>query len=240
MRLKQWLLTGASFCLVASGCGRNEILVKKQTELEARLEQLIQANAGNTARLAELSSRVSDLQGQVRSNSADLEQLKPAFRDLKSSLDAVPQRVEEKTPLPASSRVVVVNKETAPGDGQSTDQDAYMKAYGLFSSNQYSAAIEAFEAFIKDHPRSEYSGNAQYWIGECHYSRRDYARALEAFNRVVEKYPKGKKVPDALLKIGFSQISLNEPEKARATLEAVVEKYPRSPAAAKARERLSR
>ena len=238
MRLKYWLLVGA-LSLGASGCSNNEILVKKQTEMAARMEQLIQANAGNAARLAELSGTVKELQSQVRSNSADLEELKPGFRELKSSVEGISQRVEVKPLLPASSKIVVVNKGTTPGDSDSAEQDSYMKAFGLFSSNNYGGAIEAFEAFIRAHPESEYAGNAQYWIGECHYTQRDYARALEAFNRVIEKYPKGKKVPDALLKVGFSLISLNEPEKARTSLETLVEKYPKSPAAAKARERLS-
>lgn len=239
MRLKQLLLT-AALSFAVSGCGSNEILVKKQTEMEARMEQLIQANAGNTARLSELSTAVSNLQGQVKNNSSDLDVLKPAFRDMKSSLETVPRGGEGGSLPLAPSRIVVVNKDFAPGDGQSDEQDAYMKAYGLFSSNNYIVAIEAFEAFIKGHPNSEYAGNAQYWIGECYYTQRDYTRALAAFTKVIENYPKGNKVPDALLKIGFSQISLNEPIKARATLETVVEKYPRSQAAAKARERLSR
>jgi tol-pal system protein YbgF len=239
MRLKYWLLTGA-VSLAASGCSQNEMLVKKQTEMEARMEQLIQANAGTTARLAELSGTVMELQGQVKTNTADLEALKPGFRELKTSLEGISPRDEGKNSLPASSKIVVVNKGGAPGDSDSAEQDTYMKAFGLFSSNNYGAAIEAFEAFIKAHPASEYAGNAQYWIGECYYTQRDFTRALEAFNKVLDRYPKGKKVPDALLKVGFSQISLNEPEKARESLETLIEKYPKTPAAAKARERLKR
>jgi tol-pal system protein YbgF len=135
---------------------------------------------------------------------------------------------------------VVVNKGAAPGDSDSAEQDSYMKAFGLFSSNNYGAAIEAFTVFIKTYPASEYAGNAQYWIGECYYTQHDFKQALEAFNKVIDRYPKGKKVPDALLKVGFSQISLNEPAKARVTLESLIEKYPKSPAAAKARERMKR
>jgi tol-pal system protein YbgF len=237
MRLNYWLAAGA-FSIAVSGCGNNEILVKKQTEMEARMEQLIQANAGSTSRLAELSNTVKELQDQVKTNAADMEELQLGLRALKSSVEGVSPRGEG--PLPASSKIVVVNKGAAPGDGDSAEQDAYMKAFGLFGSNNYRGAIDAFNAFIRTYPDSEYAGNAQYWIGECHYTQRDYARALEAFNKVIERYPKGKKVPDALLKVGFSLISLNEPEKARAALETLVEKYPKTPAAAKARERLSR
>ncbi|HEX8961292.1 MAG TPA: tol-pal system protein YbgF [Geobacteraceae bacterium] len=235
MGLKFWLCGGV-FCLAASGCSNNEILLKKQMEMDARLEQLIQGNAGTNARLAEMANELKDLQERVKVNSADLEGLKPGYRELKSSLEGISQRGEGKT-QPAPSRIVVVNKGGA-GDRESAEQDAYMKAFGLFSTNDYPGAITAFDAFISAYPGSEYAGNAQYWIGECYYTEHDYTRALDAFTKVVDTYPKGKKVPDAMLKIGFTLISLNRHDKARGALEVLVEKYPKSQAAMKARERL--
>jgi tol-pal system protein YbgF len=234
---KFWLC-GAVFCLAASGCSNNDVLLKKQMEMDARLEQLIQGNAGTNARLAEMANELRELQSRVATNSADLEALKPGFRELKSSLEAMSQREEGKGSQPPA-KIVVVNKGSA-GDRGSVEQDAYMKAFGLFSTNDYHGAIEAFETFIRNYPRSEYAGNAQYWIGECYYTQRDFSRALDAFTRVIGTYPNGKKVPDAMLKVGFSLISLNQHDKARAALESLVEKYPKSQAAVKARERLSR
>ncbi|HEY6873123.1 MAG TPA: tol-pal system protein YbgF [Geobacteraceae bacterium] len=238
MGVRFWLC-GAVFCLAASGCGNNDMLLKKQTEMDARLEQLIQGNAGTNARLAEMGNELKDLQDRVKAHSADLDELKPGFRDLKSSLEGVSQRAEGRGTQPAASRIVVVNKGGSAADHDSAEQDAYMKAFGLFSTNNYPGAIEAFDAFIANYPGSEYAGNAQYWIGECYYTQRDYTKALDAFTRVVDRYPKGKKVPDAMLKIGFSLISLNQHDKARTALETLVEKYPKSQAALKARERLS-
>ncbi len=236
MGLKFWLC-GVVFCLAASGCSNNDILLKKQTELDARLEQLIQGNAGTNARLAEMANELRELRERVKANSADLEELKPGYRELKSSLDGITQREEGKV-QPAPSRIVVVNKGDA-GDRASAEQDAYMRAFGLFSTNNYPGAIAAFNAFISAYPGSEYAGNAQYWIGECYYTEHDYTRALDAFTKVIDTYSKGTKVPDAMLKVGFSLISLNRHDKARVSLEALVEKYPKSQAALKARERLS-
>lgn len=239
MHLKQWLLAGAVL-LTATGCCSNEVLVKKQTEMEARMEQLIQANAGTTAQLAGQALAIRELQAQVKSSGSDLDVLKAGFRDMKSSQEENSRRGDVKPSLPAPPRIVVVNKGASPGESGPAEQDEYLQAFGLFSSNSYGGAVAAFESFIKAHPGSEYAGNAQYWVGECYYSQRDYTRALESFSKVIENYPKGSKVPDAMLKVGYSQISLNQPDKARNTLETLVEKYPRSPAAAKARERLSR
>jgi septal ring factor EnvC (AmiA/AmiB activator) len=105
MALKLWL-SAAVFCLAASGCSTNDILIKKQTEMEARLEQLIQGNAGTNARLAEMTNELRELQNQVKANSADLAELKPGYQELKSSLAGVAQKVEVKTTQTAAAKIV--------------------------------------------------------------------------------------------------------------------------------------
>ncbi|HEX5774153.1 MAG TPA: tol-pal system protein YbgF [Geomobilimonas sp.] len=241
MRSISWVVV-AGLAFAASGCSEYDVILKKQTEMDARLEQLVQGSAAANKRLAELSGEVKDLQARAKTQSAELDELKtvaPQLKDLKSSVETLSPKVNEPPPA-ATPRIEVVNSDAVPPDTDAAPQEAYMKAFGLFSSNRYNEAIDAFDAFIRNHPTHEYAGNAQYWIGECHYSQRNYPMALEAFEKVVSGYPKGAKVPDAMLKAGYTLISMNETARAKATLKALVEKYPKSPAAAKARERLGR
>ena len=256
MRRLRLLTTGAIF-LAAAGCVSNDVVVRKQMEMEARLEQLAQGNVAANARMTELAGDLNVLRQQVKDANAELSALRPSHNEVKASLEDVQLRLTEMsktqgqlqaqfavtTPTPAAAattpKIEVVNKEAPAADKEAAPQDAYMRAFGLFSANNYSAAIEAFGAFVKDYPASEYAGNALYWTGECHYTQKNYAKALESFNKVVSEYPKGHKVPDALLKVGFSFINMNEPAKAKTALQSLVEKYPKSPAAAKAREKLS-
>jgi TolA-binding protein len=56
---------------------------------------------------------------------------------------------------------------------------------------------------------------------------------------VAESYPKSSKTPDALLKLGYTLAALKEKEKAAGVFERIITSYPSSPAAIKARERLS-
>ncbi|RQW78341.1 MAG: tol-pal system protein YbgF, partial [Geobacter sp.] len=140
MELK-YRLCAMVLCLAASGCSNNQLLVKKQTEMEARLEQLLQANSGSAARLAEMSNELTGLQGQIKVNSADLDQLKSGMQELKAGMELSSQHAEGKTPAPVPPRIVVVNKEVSSGQGQSLEQDSYMKAFGLFSTNNYIGAI---------------------------------------------------------------------------------------------------
>jgi tol-pal system protein YbgF len=239
MRLKNGFFAVALIVTI-SGCANNDVVMKKQMETDARLEQLVQGNSNINARLAELSRELSDLQARVKSNVSEMEEMKPEIGKLRESIAAItPQKAAE----PVSHevpRIEVVNRDPYPGGKDAKAQNAYMKAFGLFSANNYPGAVKAFGSFIKTYPDSEYAGNAMYWIGECHYSQRKYSEAITAFNRVITLYPKGSKIPDAMLKIGFSYISMNEPAKAKSALQTLVDKYPNSPAAVKARERLTR
>ena len=229
-----------ALCLIISGCSTTDVVMKKQMETDSRLEQLVQGNAAANLRLAEQANEIKELRNQVKANSADLEELKPSFREMKNKLESNSSKKDVDRMPGAVSRIEVVNKEPAPGDKDGGAQNAYMKAFGLYSANNYPAAIEAFEAFNKSYPKSEYAGNALYWIGECYYTQHNYTQALDAFNKLLASYPKGNKVPDAMLKIGYTYINMNEPAKSKSALQLLVDKFPNSQAAVKARERLNR
>ncbi|RII26239.1 MAG: tol-pal system protein YbgF [Geobacter sp.] len=237
MRSISWVVV-AGLAIAASGCSDYDIILKKQTEMDARLEQLVQGSAAANQRIAALDNEVKELQSKVRTHSAELDGLKAVAPQLKDLNPASPGVSE--LPSAPSPVIEVVNRDAVPPDTDAGPQEAYMKAFGKFSSNKYDEAIEGFTAFMGRYPSHEYAGNAQYWIGECYYTKRNYPLALEAFNAVVKNYPKGNKVPDAMLKIGYTYFNMNEPAKARSILQTLVDEYPVSPAAAKAKERLGR
>lgn len=238
MQLKFGFLAVA-LVVTISGCANNDAILKKQTETDARLEMLLQGNAAVNARLAELSRDVNDLQAQVKTNSTSIEELKPAVKKIRDAIDSISRQKSPETASNPVPRIEVVNREPTPVNKDTRIQNEYMKAFALFSANKYDGAVEAFSSFMKRYPESEYAGNAQYWIGECHYSQQDFPRAVTAFNRVISAYPKGGKVPDAMLKLGFSYISMNDQAKAKVALQNLIDKYPNSQAAIKAKERLS-
>ena len=239
MRLKNGFLAIA-LCMMISGCSSTDVIMKKQMESDAKLEKLAQDNMVLNAQVVDLTKQLNDLQNQVKANSSDLGELKPVSEETPDTVESAPAKKEPDVVPTAVPRIEVVNKEASPVDKESKAQNDYMKAFGLYSANNYSGAIEAFGSFIKTYPTSEYAGNAAYWIGECHYSQQDYPNAIMAFNKVLTAYPKGSKVPDAMLKIGYSHFNMNEPVKARAMLQSLIDKYPKSQAAVKARERLNR
>lgn len=241
MHRAHWLCTGIAGLMLA-GCSSVDVISKKQMETESRLEQLLQSSAATGSQVADLTREVQEIKKVVIEQAADLETLKSRQASLQKAMEAIPAQSPSSSAAPAaepSAKIELVNDATK-ADAENPQQEAYMKAFGIFSADRYPEAITAFTSFIAAYPDSEYAANAQYWIGECHYTQKEYRQALDAFKLVAERHPKAKKVPDALLKVAFSQLSLNEPAAARNTMQKLIDHYPKSPAAAKARERLSR
>ena len=125
------------------------------------------------------------------------------IRELRKSQDELKARfilLSQQTP---PAKIEVVNQE-APAKGRDSGPPAdYVKAFGLYSANNFPEAITAFETFLKNNPQSEYAANALYWIGECHYSLSDLPKAKDIFFKVAGNYPNSPKAPDALLKLGY-------------------------------------
>lgn len=223
----------ASFAL--AGCASSDLVIKRQTETEAKVEHLIQSGKKLEQHVNELSGQALSQEDQTKAVSAQLKQLQDDIRELRTAQDELKARIS----LRVAPKIEVINPEPAPKGKDYSPPSDYVKAFGLYSVNSFPAAIEAFEAFLKNDPNSSYAANAVYWIGECHYSLSDLAKARDAFQKVVNDYAKSPKVPDALLKLGYTLAAMNEKYMAAATFERLIKTYPGSPAAAKARERLT-
>jgi tol-pal system protein YbgF len=223
----------ASFVL--AGCASSDLVVKRQTETEAKVEHLIQSGKKLEQHVNELSGQALSQEDETKAVSAQLKQLQDAIRELRTAQDELKARIS----LQAAPKIEVINPEPAPKGKDYGPPSDYVKAFGLYSANSFPAAIEAFEAFLKNDPKSSYAANAVYWIGECRYSLSEFDKARDAFQKVVSDYAKSAKVPDALLKLGYTLAAMNEKDKAIATYERLIKAYPGSPAAAKARERLT-
>lgn len=236
-KLLLWALLVVSASLLG-GCAANDLVIKRQTEAESKVEHLFQLTGGQEARLNELTGRLAALEEQEARRAQLLQELSSGIRELKDINQTLQARLQNAAP-PATPKIELVNPEPVQKGRDGGPPALYVRAFGLYSSNNFTAAIEAFEQFMKQEPASEYVPNAHYWIGECYYSSSDLPRALVAFQKVIDGWPRHAKASDALLKIGYSHAALKQQDKAKNSFEQVVRAYPGSPAAVKARERLN-
>ncbi|GKS59248.1 hypothetical protein YTPLAS18_27750 [Nitrospira sp.] len=100
-------------------------------------------------------------------------------------------------------------------------------------------AQEGFTAFLTDHPSSELTPNAKFWLGESYYGKKDYRRAIDAYERVERDHPNSEKVPAALLKKGYAFLALRDARQATAAFQQLVTRYPKTNEAGKATEKLA-
>ena len=82
--------------------------------------------------------------------------------------------------------------------------------------------------------------NAQYWVGECYYSKKLLNEAVAEFDKVMLLFPKGDKVPAARFRKGVTLMEMGQPEAGRAELSALIKLFPRSNEAVLAKQQLEK
>ncbi len=116
---------------------------------------------------------------------------------------------------------------------------SYDACYKLFKNGQYAKAREEFQKFLKQYPKTTYSDNAQFWIGETWYIEEKYEKAIVEYEKVIKGFPTGDKVQDALLKQGLSFQKLGDKASAKIVYQQIITKYPQTNQAKAARAKLS-
>ena len=118
-------------------------------------------------------------------------------------------------------------------------RELYTQAYADFARGNYDLAIAGFAEYIKAYPATDFTDNAQYWIGECLYGKKQFAEAIEAWNTLFRDYPSSDKLPDARVKKGMALEKLGRRSQALVEYRYVVDRFPNTQAARIARERLN-
>jgi len=118
------------------------------------------------------------------------------------------------------------------------EKSVYELAYETFKEGKYDKARIRFQRFLNQYPKTAYSDDAMFWIGECYYLEKKYKEAIREYGKLIKNYPKGNKVPSALLMQGLSFLRLNDTPSAKLLLQRVITNYPNTNEARIAKEQL--
>jgi len=110
-----------------------------------------------------------------------------------------------------------------------TEIEQYRFAIGELRQARYDRAAEAFQEFLRRHPKGRFAGNAYYWLGETYYAQQNYRLAAIRFADGFKKFPKHPKAPDNLLKLGMSMAHLKKTKEACASWAELKRRYPSAP-----------
>lgn len=224
MRVVLFAIPLAFIGLMAAGCAVPPPSVDL-TPVEAKLSRL-----GSDQQ--ELSERLERLQ-------ANLTLLEARLLDQQKTIETLRQSAAAQKVTPAGEKTAVAPPAgiaAAPAEGGNTPgspTEIYLQAFADYTTGRFDQAIAGFGAFLRHYPDNDYAGNAQYWLGECYYSRQEYGLAVAAFRKMAESFPKGGKAPDALLKMASALRQMNAAGQAEEALRLLRSRYPDSPAAQK-------
>ena len=143
------------------------------------------------------------------------------------------------TPTPPAAGQAQAPASNEPAD-PAKEKLFYEAAFDLIKVKDFDKANQAFAAFLRKYPDSQYAGNAQYWLGEVNLAQGDLQGAGQAFARVSQTYPSHTKVPDSLFKLADVEQRLGNSDKAKGILRQVIAQYPGSSAAQLAQRDLQR
>ena len=202
---------------------RFDTLSKAQFELVNQIQALREDNAR--------------LQGQVETLNYELESTKKRQQDFYIDLDGRLRKLEPQLAPAGEARPSEDGGAKKTATDPAAEARDYEAALNLFKANKIKESATALDAFVKTYPDSTLTPNAQYWLGNAHYSLRDCKKAIDAQRVVLAKWPQHPKAPDALLNIATCQQELGDAKGAKVTTDTLFAKYPDSTAAAAAKKR---
>jgi tol-pal system protein YbgF len=119
-------------------------------------------------------------------------------------------------------------------------QRMFESARADYYAAQWTLAIRGFESYITTFPKSDMADDAQYYIGETHYSAGKFKDAVAAYDRVITNYPGSNTLPDAYYKRGLALNALGQVQQAKESFEYAAKNFPDSDAGRLARQALDR
>src|SRR3954465_9140467 len=81
-----------AFCAL-TGCAANDLMLKRQAEVEAKVEHLIQADKKNLKYINEQAGQAQDLTDQIKVLGAQLKQVQESLLDLRNGQDEFKTRL---------------------------------------------------------------------------------------------------------------------------------------------------
>ncbi len=265
--MKKHIFLLLAFFIVSIGCATNQDLKKVQhnlrgeiLDLQKEVKESVESNKPLRKEQADISADMTGLRDEVQKFRGIVEELNRDVQTIRKGNDSgvatrkqlseISFRIDyienflgigEKNKLlqdgEKKEKESVAPKDTTK---ENVDKEAtYSAAYKTFKEGKYDGARVQFQRFLKLFPDTEYSDNAQFWIGECYFFKKEYEKAILEYEKVIKNYPGGNKVSYSLLKQGQSFLKLGDKSSAKLLLQQVIKDYPNTNQAKIARAKLT-
>ncbi len=195
--------------------------------------------------LQQMQEEIAILRGMLEEQQHELSKLRQESLERYQTLDSrLVEGAGRQAPSPSTAAAPQAASSALQGSAEAADPEKeklyYDASFDLIKERDFEKAQQAFTAFLRKYPNSQYAGNAQYWLGEVSLVQGDLQAAGTAFALVADNYPEHNKIPDSLYKLADIERRLGRVERARGILQQVVAQYPSSSAAQLAQKDLGK
>jgi tol-pal system protein YbgF len=188
--------------------------------LKEQEKSVIAPVAGVGAKVDQMTGDFQGLRDSVADVSARLGKLQQQIVDLSNAVKVMQAPA---TPPPAASGAPPMPAETL-----------YQNALRDRSGGKSELALQQFNDYLKYYGDTDLAPNAQYYIGEIHFSQGDLDFALKEFDLVLEKYPDNSKTPDALYMKGLTLVKMGKRTLGSQEFQELAKRFPANNLATKA------
>jgi tol-pal system protein YbgF len=233
-----------------------ERLQQQIANLEVALADLKRGSDDNAKELRRLNEALADENASLKKSIADQkiqwDSFQATLKELSDRVGAVGEKLQAmQAGTAAAYPTQIPSGNSGPGlpppspggaPAPSTTQaprELYSQAYADYARGNYDLAIQGFEEYLRQFPNTDFSDNAEYWIGECLFGKGKYQEATDQWKKLFTDYPTSEKIPDAHYKRGIAYEKLGRRSQALLEYRYVVEHYPNSEAGRRARDKLN-
>jgi tol-pal system protein YbgF len=254
--IRRIVLASLSLALATPAWAVNKDIERLQiqvADLQRQLNDLIRMAEDSQAEIRRLNESLADQNALVKKQAQDRrvqdEALQSALRDVTDRMSELGERMQALAAAPPAA-APVAGASASPAEGAPgtlpaptaagpPPRELYSQSYADYARGNYDVAIQGFTEYLRNYPSTDFSDNAQYWIGESYYGKKAYADAITAWDTLFRDYPSSDKLPDARVKKGMALEKMGRRRDALREYRYVLDRYPNSPAARIARDHLN-
>lgn len=206
--------------------------------LEDRVKHLEELNQTRNKVQADISYQLSEIQrevrlltGQVEDNSFKLKQIqdrqRDLYRDIENRLSGLSNQstnggqATTNNSKPTSNIATVKTNQGNNEVDRSANRE-FEAAFALVRAKDFTRAITALDEFLAKHPKSAYSDNARYWLGQVHLVQGNQDQAVTQFLSLIAEFPESTKRSAARVKLGDIYVKQSEWEMAKVQYTAAL------------------
>jgi len=171
--------------------------------------------------LALINDRLTDIADSLAAGGTGA-----AARPVSAGQPMPPPQRPAGVPAPSVATPAEAGAAAPPAVARSEAESLYSTAYTDYLAANYALAVSGFEEYLRLFPDADLADNAQYWVGESHFSRQQYQVARTAFQELVRRWPDAETVPDAKFKAARCLVEIGDGARAIEELVRLVREHP--------------